>query len=207
VDDWQHLMETAPSWIMTRMYGVHSLLLAEGIDPELQADLTEQALAHFEYMLQVVQDSPYGLAIDAEPYWWNNSNMLEHAVQFIIAHILTGDDRYADAALRQMGYVLGCNPMDYCYVSGFGSRYPRDIWHAPSANDGIDEPVPGFVVPGPCLVAWGPRMLAYREENNLPVMKTYVDDWRNYSVNEVCLTFNAPMVFAAGYFAFGGTAP
>jgi hypothetical protein len=50
-------------------------------------------------------------------------------------------------------------------------------------------------------------MLAYREENNLPVMKTYVDDWRNYSVNEVCLTFNAPMVFAAGYFAFGGTAP
>jgi endoglucanase len=202
--DWTPLMDKAPSWIMTRMYGVHSLLLAEGIDEDLQADIRRRALAHFEHMLQVVIGSPYGLAIDVEPYWWNNATMLEHAAQFVIAHSLTTDGHYADAALRQMGYVLGCNPMDYCYVSGFGTRYPRDIWHAPSANDGIAEPVPGFVVPGPCLVAWGPRMLSYREENDLPVMKTYVDDWRNYSVNEVCLPFNAPMVFVAGYFALGG---
>ena len=35
-------------------------------------------------------------------------------------------------------------------------------------------------------------------------MKTYQDDHAAYSVNEVCLPFNAPMVFSAGYLVLHG---
>ncbi len=199
--NWQPLFNGAPVWMDVHLYGVHSLLLADGVDEELAALLRKEAIAHADKMVGVVRDSPYGMAIDAEKYWWNNATILEYGAQFLVAHMLTGDDRYADAALLQLGYVLGCNPMDYCYVSGFGTRYPRDIWHGASANDGIDEPIPGFVVPGPCLVAWDPTMSAYRSKNNLPVMKTYRDLREAYSVNEVCLPFNAPLVFMTGFFA------
>ncbi len=46
--------------------------------------------------------------------------------------------------------------------------------------------------------AWGPKMAAYREKHDLPVLNSYYDSREMYSANEVCLPFNAPLVFVTG---------
>jgi endoglucanase len=202
--NWKPLFGATPGWMDTHLYGVYSIVLAEGVDEKLQSLFRAELVAQADRMVGVVRASPYSMTIDVEKYWWNNATMLEYGAQLLIAHAVTGNKDYADCALLQMGYVLGCNPMDYCYVSGFGTKSTKDIWQGASANDGIAAPVPGFVVPGPCLVAWDAKMSAYRELHSLPVMKTYQDDHAAYSVNEVCLPFNAPMVFSAGYLVLHG---
>jgi endoglucanase len=201
--EWTPLARRIPSWMEPHLYGVYSITLDERADAQLRTELRADLISGADHLLDVVQRSPYGMTIDDEHSWWSNVTILEGGAELLMAHRLTGRQAYADAALVQMGYVLGCNPMDWCYVSGFGLKSTRDIWQAASANDGIAAPIPGFAVPGPCLVAWDPKMKDLREQNGLPIMKTYRDDHTAYSVNEVCLPFEAPMVFCAGYFAAG----
>jgi endoglucanase len=116
------------------------------------------------------------------------------------AYYLTKDKSYLDGAQQTLDYLLGKNPLEISYVTGFGYRSPKNPHHRPSESDFVDEPVPGMLVGGPHL---GKQDIG--EENwkckdyagaNKPAL-AYIDHQCSYATNEVAINWNAPFAYLA----------
>ena len=76
------------------------------------------------------------------------SNMTNAGRALLIAHALTGESKYRDAAILNFDFMLGANPMGMSWTTGLGQVYPVNIQHEVSMTDDIDDPVPGITVYG-----------------------------------------------------------
>lgn len=134
--------------------------------------------------------------------WGSNSTAANQGVALMVAHQLTGEDRYLHAALANLDYLLGRNATGYSFVTGFGDRTPMDIHHRPSAADGVADPVPGLLAGGPNpgqqdVYAGGCSASDYPAGSRDDPARSYVDDWCSYASNEITINWNAPLVYLA----------
>ncbi len=85
-----------------------------------------------------------------QDYWqgWGATVMTNPGRALLIAFALTGDEKYRDAALLNMDFMFGGNPMGMSWTTGIGYVYPTDIQHTVSRDDGIADPVPGITIYG-----------------------------------------------------------
>lgn len=137
--------------------------------------------------------SPYRISLDVFK-WGSNANLLNETMMLLAAYKFEGKKKYLDAAITNLDYVLGKNPLNICYVTGFGKISPLHIHHRISEADGVPEPIPGFVVGGP-----NPNNtddLGKEKYPSLLPAKCYLDDVGSYSTNEVAINWNAPLVFS-----------
>lgn len=190
-----------PGYLHAQGFGLYSYVLSGKGDASLTDRFRGEILDYARRASRAIEESPYGIAIDLAPNWWNNWTALQSSAALIVADRLAPGEGFSIAALKQLNYVLGCNPLDRCYVTGLGSRPVMDPWQPASFYDGITNPIPGFVLPGANRVAWDLPMQRYQEIHHLPPLKNYVDDHRAASVNEVCLNYNGPFVFITACFA------
>lgn len=103
-----------------------------------------------DYLKGLQASSAYGVSMtEADFVWGSNSAALNQAMMLLQAYRLTDDSSYYNAAYPLLDYVLGRNATDYSFVTGFGSKTPKDIHHRPSRADGVADPVPGFLAGGP----------------------------------------------------------
>ncbi len=156
--------------------------------------------------LRAVGDTS-GYHLPAFPWSWNwgsNSAMANNAMVLLHAYYLTGDKSYVDGAQQVLDYLLGKNPMEISYVTGFGYRSARNPHHRPSEGDMVDDPVPGMLVGGPHLgkqdinldgkESW--KCPNYAEADK-PAL-AYIDNRCSYATNEVAINWNAPLAYVAG---------
>ena len=135
--------------------------------------------------------------------WGSNSAMANNGIVLVHAYLLTGDKSYLDGAQQCLDYLLGKNPMDMTYVTGFGYRSPRNPHHRPSESDMVDDPVPGMLVGGPHLgkqdinldgkESWKCPNYAAADKPAL----AYIDNRCSYATNEVAINWNAPLAYLA----------
>lgn len=184
---------SVPSWGNTSALGYISLLanghelLAETDYQAFSAKLTALADA----IVEQYQQSAYQVAMQNSDFvWGSNSVALNKAMLLLQAQHLTADQDYKNAAIGLLDYVLGRNPTDYSYVTGYGSKTPMHIHHRPSEADGIVEPVPGFIAGG----AQNGQQDGCAYPSDLPA-KSYLDDVCSYSTNEIAINWNAPLVY------------
>ena len=160
--------------------------------------------------LYYVADSLSGV-IEAHPYrvpvnhfkWGSNSDFLNAAVLFAVAHHYSGRSGYKDCANETLDYIFGKNATGYSFITGYGAKTPMHIHHRPSEADDVLDPFPGFVVGGPNDVRQDAGSLASSGKeyiSNRPA-KSYLDEMESYASNEICLNWNAPYVFILGYLA------
>ena len=142
--------------------------------------------------------------VPGEFSWGCNSSVLNNAILLIVGYELFGNTEYRDAALDQLHYVLGINPYAMSYVTGLGTSRPMKPHHRPSGSDGIVEPVPGLLVGGPDQYR-DDAILAGRFTAATPPALCYADVEASYASNEICINWNAPLVFVSGYFAYAPT--
>lgn len=85
-----------------------------------------------------------------QDYWmgWGASTMYNFDRAIWIANALRPNAKYREAAIQNMDFMLGCNPLGMSWTTGIGWSYPVDIQHGPSENDGILDPVPGITIYG-----------------------------------------------------------
>lgn len=147
-----------PVWSRVSSLGSFSLLryrdrLVSPEEKELVDCLTNQLLEYASAKLKDVEQSPYNApyGMHAADFFWgcNSDAASSQGMTFLYAWKLTDDRAYLVNALRNMDYVLGRNATGYCYVTGFGTRSPLYPHHRISATDGVDEPIPGFLIGGP----------------------------------------------------------
>lgn len=126
-------------------------------------------------------------------YWGSNSLAGNQAMMLLQAYRLTGDERYFEAAVSNLDYLLGRNATGYSFVTGVGDKTPMNPHHRQSQADTISEPVPGLLAGGPN----DGRQDGCTYPSELPA-KSYVDDWCSYASNEITINWNAPLAYVAG---------
>jgi hypothetical protein len=130
--------------------------------------------------------------------------VLNNAILLVAGFELFGAAAYRDVALDQLHYILGVNPYAMSYITGVGTTRPMNPHHRPSGSDGIAEPVPGLLVGGPDQYR-DDAILAGRFTSATPPALCYADVQASYASNEICINWNAPLVFVSGYFATAST--
>lgn len=80
---------------------------------------------------------------------WGTDVMTNHAKALLFAHYFTQDNKYKQAALYNIDYMLGANATGMSWTTGIGYSYPVPIHHRVSEDDGIFDPVPGIAIYGP----------------------------------------------------------
>ena len=192
---YEHLL--ADSWKnFVRNIAFHSLLeQRDSLDPETAEYLVQGHLSLADQILDKIKTNPYHIALE-DYQWGSNSDILNQAYLLCVAHRLTGDEKYLFGAEQMTDYIFGKNATGYCFLTGYGAKKVMFPHHRPSGADGIEDPVPGFVVGGPNRHKQDRGQVEYTSD--FPA-KSYMDLEASYASNEVCLNWNAPLVYVLGY--------
>lgn len=187
-----------PSWGFVNALPWVSLAFHINLAPPAdQPGINATIMAVADDLLDSYAASAYGTAmgVSANDFvWGSNSVALNQGLMLIQAYMLDNDPAYLEAAQANLDYVLGRNATEYSFVTGYGDRTPLDIHHRQSASDGIDAPVPGFMVGGPQN---GQQDSCADYPSTLPA-RSYLDSLCSYSTNEVAINWNAPLVYLSG---------
>lgn len=149
------------------------------------------------------EKSGYGTAKAPEDYT-RGSNMyaMTDSIILILAYKIFSCEEYIHAVCEQMNYILGKNPMNVCYITGFGSNSVKNPHHRPSEADDIEEPVPGLLVCGPSKVLQDDFTL-WTIPSEEPPAKCYYDILYSFSTNEPAIYCNTAAIFVAAYLDSG----
>lgn len=182
-----------PSWSNTSALS-HISLLDQGRSKLSDEDYTEvkgDLLALADMVVDLHLHSAYKVAMQNTDFvWGSNAVAMNKAIILLQAFHQTSDNKYKDAATSLLDYVLGRNPTDYSYLTGYGNKTPMQIHHRQSEADDVIEPVPGFLAGG----AQNGQQDKCDYPSDLPA-KSYLDDYCSYSTNEVTINWNAPLVY------------
>ncbi|GGY71191.1 hypothetical protein GCM10011613_14750 [Cellvibrio zantedeschiae] len=143
------------------------------------------------------QNSAFSVSLEKGDFFWgSNSGAMNQAMILLEAYQLDKTKhQYLEAAQSLFDYVLGRNPTDYSFVTGYGNKSPMHIHHRPSAADGIEAPVPGFLAGGATLD--GTYDCGASTYPSPLIAKSYVDNECSYSSNEIAINWNAPLVYVS----------
>jgi endoglucanase len=141
--------------------------------------------------------SAYRVGMQAQDYGWgSNSTALNRALMLIQAYRLKPQPELLAAAQALFDHVLGRNPLGLTMVTGSGARSPLHPHHRPSEADGVDAPVPGFLVGGPNPGQQDKAGCPVPYASALPAL-SYLDHVCSYASNEVAINWNAPLVYVS----------
>jgi endoglucanase len=190
-----------PTWGNTGTLGTLSLLDASnGIKAPLEdLNILGQIKELADKLLTAEMESAYRVSIENFA-WGSNSDVANHGMLKLIAYKHTGNTAYLHSAKNDADYLLGRNATGFCFVTGFGSKRVMQIHHRPSAADGIEEPVPGYLAGGPNLSVLD-DCGADVFRSPFPA-KSYVDELCSYSTNEMAINWNAPLVYLLNGLAY-----
>jgi endoglucanase len=153
-------------------------------------ELAEKSMAD-GYMMGLMNNYP----------WGSNMTVANNGVLFGMAADVAAngtssskgytEDDFKALAEAQLDYLLGANPLGYCYVTGFGTFTPEDPHHRPSQVAGAA--MPGMLVGGPASGLEDPYAASVLAD--VPAAMCYVDNVQSYSTNEVTIYWNSPLVY------------
>ena len=143
----------------------------------------------------------FGVVMAGEDFvWGSNAVAGNQGVWLLHAYYLTGEKKYYNAAVKVLDYLLGKNPLDMSFLTGFGTKSPKKPHHRPSTSDKVAAPVPGMIVGGPQLGGEdiGSETWECKDYRTGFPATSYVDNNCSYASNEVAINWNAPFAYLAG---------
>jgi endoglucanase len=171
------------------------------ISTTVQSQIRQSLLGYAAFLLSLHDNSGFGTAMAVSDYvWGSNSQALNNAILMLLAWEEGGNAAFLQAALDQLHYVLGMNVHGQSFITGIGGKHTMHPHHRPSGSDGVVEPVPGLMSGGPNRNVGQDPVLAANFTSSTPAALCYIDDQGSYASNEICINWNAPLVFVAGYF-------
>lgn len=207
-----YIKKNYENWIPTITYpmswqDVHTLGMFDYLsiddrlaDAKIKDFIKKDLIACADNVLNQVNNSGYRTALNSTDYYWgSNSVALGYAMILLEAYEIEKGSKYIQGAYDQLHYVLGRNPLNICYVTGFGSNSPNNPLHNSSIGAEKKEPVWGFLVGGPDAYQNDPIITKYQKKYSLPPAKCYLDNYYSYSTNEVSVYWNSILEYIVGY--------
>ncbi len=183
-----------PQWGRVNTLGLYSLVTDKAqLEKKGNGKLASKKLIHLaDEFLKNYEQSAYRISIEKFP-WGSNSELANQGMVLMHAYLITKDKKYLEAADACVGYLLGANPLQLSFVTGFGKHTPLHIHERRSVADGIEAPVPGLLVGGPTKQA---RQDCGEDQypSDFPAL-SYVDLECSYATNEIAINWNAAAAF------------
>ncbi len=136
-----------------------------------------------------------------EYQWGSNAALLNRALVLGAAWQIKQRPAYRAAMIDVLDYLLGRNPLDQSYVTGFGARpmrHPHHRFWAHQADARYPYPPAGVLSGGPNNTAMSDD-LAKTMKGKCAPQQCWVDDYRAFTMNEVAINWNAPLVWVAAF--------
>ena len=193
---------SAFNWADTAGLGTVALAMAKRTDVgNVIGESQAQLVGFASTILELTEKQGYRFPLEKRVYpWGSNSFVVNNAIVLALAHRITGDDKYLDGAIVAMDYILGRNPNDYSYVSGYGTRsmqHPHHRFFAPMYDHRLPFIPPGALSGGPNTNLQDSVSRSYRA--GCPPAKCYVDHIEAFATNEVAINWNAALAWIAAY--------
>jgi len=192
---WTDVSALGSMAVMTAQEGIFSV--------DFVNNISEAVFTEADRLVEVQNKSGYGVAMEPEDYvWGSNMVICNRGMLFILCALKCASDKadiYKEAALSQLHYLLGRNALDVSYVTGHGENAFKNPHNRPTACDGIDDPMPGWVSGGPFKAPCDAAAMERIPAGTAP-MKCYVDHVDSYSTNEITIYWNSPAIFMTAYF-------
>ncbi len=202
---------SAMTWQKTQALGTISLaVVPHRSEDAARAAIRGESQAHLraaaDVFVAIIAAEGYRTPFKAGPKgypWGSNADVANNLLVVALAGDFTGDRRYADAVATGIGYLFGRNPLDKCYVSGYGARPLRNPHHrfwAHQFNYRFPPPPPGVLSGGPNSGLQDPTIRSLGTKMNRCAPQTcYVDHIESWSSNEVAINWNAPLAWITAY--------
>ena len=194
------LTDATPSWQDVAELGLWSIMssLKDSIYPPEVIDwATTKTIVHADSLLDLAEVSGHWNSMISKDFkWGSNSGAANQGIMMLKAFRLTGEKKYLVGAQSQLDYLLGVNPFNKTYVTGYGEKSPMSPHHRPSEADKIGDPVPGFLVGGPHMGGQDTGNQSWHCKDYVTVdAKSWVDWQCSYATNEVTINWNAPLAY------------
>lgn len=181
---------------------VMGYVTAAGANAEIVAITREQVEMRADAATAALLESPHAHRNGREPgspHGWGRTVATGGQVDMIYQALQLGGysegkmQRYIDALSVAADYLLGCNPVGATYVTGLGSRSPRQPLHLDSLAGQKERgmpPIPGITVYGPVEELpheyyYDPiRFSQYPDFDALPPGRRYADTRNAVTTNE-----------------------
>ncbi|MCK0472425.1 glycoside hydrolase family 9 protein [Halalkalibacter sp. APA_J-10(15)] len=177
------------------MIGHHHYMAAHETDSSFEQWYTEQfnswrnEVIHISTSESVWRNSPN------EYYWGANTNTFTTPLSLAVGSQLT--DQYDEDVLHvsaaNMNYVLGINPLQLSFVTGFGENHIHETHSSIFNSDWLVEFPPGFMAGGPNSSS--------TKLSNFPA-KRYNHSTIDWETNEHAINYNSPLVFVAAMLVY-----
>jgi len=186
----------AESWREVAPMGLWSYALAtrQGADAHARAAIRQGALTAAREIVDRTRRNPYRVSLVATDYAWGSNGLAaNYGVQLLFTNVLSPDPAFVETALDNLHYLLGRNTFSLSWVTQVGANPYRHPHHRPSGADKNPEPWPGLLSGGPNAARQDAVLQALPP--HLPPAKIYSDNQDSYASNEVCINWQAMLVF------------
>lgn len=183
-----------PDWGSVASMAWWTYALAErGGKPEVVEKIKKATLAKADELVARSRENGYGQTLAARDYVWGSNGVAgNQGLLLMMADRFHPQGGYRNAALANVDYLLGRNCFGVSWVTQVGTNPFQHPHHRPSVADGIAAPWPGLLSGGPNRHPGDPT--AKQVPQQAP-MRMWVDKWQAYSMNEIAINWNAPLVF------------
>jgi endoglucanase len=197
-------LDTAMTWGNVQALGSLSLAVVPGA-PAADVDaIKKNVAATADAYLEIAKKQGYGVPFKPGPKgypWGSNSFVTSNLIVVALANDLTREVKYLNAVAEGMDYLMGRNPLDQTYVTGYGERpleHPHHRFWASQANGKFPSAPPGAVSGGPNSGLEDPYVQAAGLKGCAP-QKCFIDNIEAWSANEITINWNAPLVWVASF--------
>lgn len=211
------------NWGNTASAGTLTLALHPDLLTKQQRVVLEHSiLKAADDFIQTVDQQGYGIPyindmlhvndLDSGNYeYGSNARALANMMAMAYAYDLSGEEKYINGVVSGMNYLLGCNPLAFSYVSGYGAEYVQDVCHvywANALNERFPKAPDGVLVSGPNAEYYDEylALLGFVRDEEIPPQRLYVDSVEAWTVNDTSLAQNATLAWAVSFLQEHGDA-
>ncbi|MEE3392643.1 MAG: glycoside hydrolase family 9 protein [Lachnospiraceae bacterium] len=181
-------------WTDVGYYALHTILTGDSFkndNKDIYDAAKDKLMEAADEALSNIEKNGYRVNRTGDYEWGSNLGNMSSAMLLLLANTLSGDEKYKNAALDQVNYTFGANATGYSFVTGTGTLSPEHPHHRPSQV--VKKAMPGMLVGGPDsrLEDSYAKAVCY----NKPAALCYVDNDQAYSLNEITIYWNSPLVY------------
>lgn len=181
-------------WMDVAAYGSYAALTNEKLktdDAAFYSEIEKNFFATVDAAIETSKTNAYMVNKGEDYEWGSNLSAANTGMLLYMANDIKPNDEYVTYANHHLNYLYGVNATGYCFVTGVGTLYPEHPHHRPSEFTG--KCIPGMLVGGPNSALEDPYAQAVFKES--AAAKCYADCAQSYSVNEVTIYWNSPLIY------------
>ncbi|MBE6842094.1 MAG: hypothetical protein E7510_04605 [Ruminococcus sp.] len=135
----------------------------------------------------------------------SNSMVLNNAIVMAYAYDLTQDVRYMSGATTAMDYLLGTNPLNFSFITGYGTYCGKRPYHRfwiAEIDESFPEAPDGVLLSGPNAHLDDPYVRAFGFVPGLRgscSQRCYMDSTESWSTNSASLEYNSSLAWVVSF--------